>query len=259
MNPRTFLTRIPDIAPSTIQQDMYKFLQNADEYGEVHDITFKIGTKRFPVHRFICSARNMELLNSHIDSSDEVTLQFHPEIFNQLLLYVYTGTCNLLLCQKCPTELENLKEKNSNLSSDNSKSNKKDPVRLLQDCAKQLGVRTLQKILEDYYYHSGFIKCRSDKQYISCMVKFDRNSYLELYDVIIKTKNERELKAHKCVLVARSEYFNNLFSLRWAEVILTTIVGRHLFLFILVIISTSYFTCVLLFCGGTPFGIFIYR
>lgn len=193
---------------------MYKFLQNADEYDEIHDATFITDTKKFPVHRFICSAHSIEVF------SGAVTVDFHPEIFSQLLLYVYTGTCSLLLCQKCPTELEDLKEKQT--KSSNTKSGKRDPVRLLQDCAKQMGVRTLQKILEDYHCHNGFIKCKNDKKYISSMVKFDRNSCLELYDVIIKTKSAKELKAHKCILVARSEYFSNLFSLRWAEVTLTT-------------------------------------
>lgn len=218
MHPRTALTRIPLISPSTIQEDIKTFLMNSDEYDAIHDMAFKIGRKTFAVHRFIYFASNMESLDLKLDSSDKITVPLsgiHPEIFNQLLLYVYTGTCDLLVCQKCPTELEDLKIE----TNDASDSNKKDPVRLLQDCAKQLGFRTLQKLLEDYYYHNGFIKSRSNKTFVPKMVKFDRNSCSELHDVIIKTKNGKELKAHKCILVARSDYFNNLFSLRWTEVI----------------------------------------
>lgn len=221
-NPRNFLTVIPDISPSTIQQDMFTFLQNSDEYDGTHDIAFKIGYKIFPAHRFICSACKMESLDLHIDSFDKVTIELcdiHPEIFNQLLLFIYTGICDLLVCQKCPENLENLKVITKSPSDKNKSSfNKnKDPVRLLQECAKQLGFRTLQKLLEDYYCNSGFIKCRSEKKYVPKMLKFDRQSHANLCDVIIKTKNDNELRAHKCILIARSEYFNNLFSLRWAE------------------------------------------
>lgn len=208
---------------------MSNFLKSADECDGIHDVLFKVDKKIFPAHQFICSA-----LHSNTNLSNTPTIELsgvHHEIFNQLLNYIYTGTCDLLICQKCPTNLENLKVQTKTSPSDIT-NNKTDPIRLLQDCAKQLGLRTLQKTLEDYYYQNGFIKCRNAKKYVPKMIKFDWNSCLDFCDVIIKTKNDKQLKAHKCILVARSEYFSNLFSLRWAEVKLITILKKHsLYLF----------------------------
>jgi hypothetical protein len=39
-----------------------------------------------------------------------------------------------------------------------------------------------------------------------------------LYDVRIRSEDGKELRAHKCVLVARLDYFHNMLSGRWVEV-----------------------------------------
>lgn len=219
MNPRCFLTsNIPNILPSTIRQDMFKLLQDADQFDEIHDVIFKVDDKVFPAHRFVFSACDMELLNNKIHSSGKMVIELpdiHPDIFYQFLLYVYTGSCDLIVSQKCPARLEEICKKPKN-KNNTSCEKVKDPVRLLQECAKKMGFRTLQKLLEDYCYQNGYIKCRTDKYHLPIIIKFNRCS--EQSDVLVKTKNGKELAAHKCVLVARMEYFNNLFSLRWSEV-----------------------------------------
>lgn len=50
--------------------------------------------------------------------------------------------------------------------------------------------------------------------------QLDRNSYPELHDVTIKCANDWEVKAHKCVLVSRLQYFNVMFNSSWIEVTL---------------------------------------
>lgn len=215
MNPQFFLTYIPDILPQTIQQDMLKLLQEADEHDGIHDLVFKVDGKIFPVHRFVFSWCELELLDSQNGSSIELS-GIHPDIFYQLLLYVYTKSCDLIVNQKCPERLEEVCKMNKPDGKSGEKI--KDPVRLLQECAKKLGLRILQKFLENFYYNNGYIKSRNGKTYFPKFIKFNRNSHSHLYDVAIKTKNGKELKAHKCILIARMEYFNNLFSQRWSEV-----------------------------------------
>lgn len=56
-------------------------------------------------------------------------------------------------------------------------------------------------------------------------VKFDRHAFPELYDVTIQCVNNVELKAHKCILFARMEYFRMMFSNRWSD---TKIVHFHM-------------------------------
>lgn len=48
-------------------------------------------------------------------------------------------------------------------------------------------------------------------------MQFDRHILPELYDVTIKCANEREIQAHKCILVSRLKYFNMMFSSSWME------------------------------------------
>lgn len=220
-----FLTNVPEIQTQTIEQDMYRLLQEADECDHVHDVIFKVGKKVFPAHRFVLSRCSRESLDFEKELIQKAIIELpdiHPEIFQQFLLYNYTGTCDLLMCQKCPVELEKLFKniENSSTEEKNRKTNSgktKDPVRMLQECAKRLGFQSLQKRLEDFYYHNGYIKCRSEKRRYSEMLKFDKTLMPEFCDVIVKVRNKKELSAHKCILVARTEYFNNLFSMRWTE------------------------------------------
>lgn len=48
-------------------------------------------------------------------------------------------------------------------------------------------------------------------------MKFNRLSYPELYDITIKCADNREIKAHRCVLSSRLEYFNLMFNSSWSE------------------------------------------
>ncbi|KAJ7388445.1 hypothetical protein OS493_037607, partial [Desmophyllum pertusum] len=48
-------------------------------------------------------------------------------------------------------------------------------------------------------------------------VKFSRLNCPELYDVVIVSKEGTELKCHKCILVARLEYFHSMLASGWLE------------------------------------------
>lgn len=49
-------------------------------------------------------------------------------------------------------------------------------------------------------------------------IKLNRKSYQNLYDVTIMCANNRNIQAHKCVLVSRMEYFHWMFKNNWSEV-----------------------------------------
>lgn len=49
------------------------------------------------------------------------------------------------------------------------------------------------------------------------ILKLNRLMYPELYDVTIRCADNKEIKAHRCVLSTRLEYFNLMFNSSWSE------------------------------------------
>lgn len=199
-----------------MHQNMLKFLQESDEMDQIHDVIFKIKTQFFPAHKYIIASSSTKLLNlaTQTQNTNFVELtDVHPEIFHQMLTYIYTKSCDLIIPETAIPELDKLCNVDFN-----AVAKAKDPVRMLQECAKKYGVASLQKILENYRYQNGTVKRNSDSAVKIPELSFDRMQFPELYDVRIKTKHGKEIRAHKCMLVARMEYFANLFSIRWTEV-----------------------------------------
>lgn len=68
-------------------------------------------------------------------------------------------------------------------------------------------------------YEDGHIMIKQGCRLSSLAAPFlKRGDYQNLYDVRIRSKDGKELRAHKCVLVARLDYFHNMLSGRWVEV-----------------------------------------
>uniref|UniRef100_K1QTZ4 Inhibitor of Bruton tyrosine kinase n=1 Tax=Magallana gigas TaxID=29159 RepID=K1QTZ4_MAGGI len=130
-----------------------------------------------------------------------------------MLTYIYTDSCDLLqvgsafdfksvLTEKDCNENDfdgdfkgsfrgksayEVTQKKKGKEKKNAKTaSERDPIRLLQDMGKKFGVKGLAK--------------RSD-----------------LYDITIQAEDGMEVCCHKCVLVARLEYFHSMLSSGWVE------------------------------------------
>ena len=86
---------------------------------------------------------------------------------------------------------------------------------LLQEAAKSLGVFGLAKLCECFRVEEGMVVVKSRPP--PGKLDFSLKHLPELYDVTISCEEEREVPAHKCVLVARSDYFAGMFSSCWSE------------------------------------------
>ncbi|XP_053918216.1 inhibitor of Bruton tyrosine kinase isoform X2 [Cuculus canorus] len=114
-DPKTSLYEIPSVSSSRFGEDFGKLLDETDEMDSIHDVTFRIGTRTFPVHKYILAVRSGFFKNlfvsggNHLDTPDihrkdedavgcdlYVIEKVHPDLFAYLLQFIYTGTCDLL-------------------------------------------------------------------------------------------------------------------------------------------------------------------
>lgn len=225
-------------------------LEEANEEDLVHDVIFKVGHVNFAAHRYIIS-NNGGTLQKMMSNDKVVEIKdTHPDIFKEFLLWAYTGDCSLLNLGPCPKHLLNILipkvASNSLIDNEenqleetvdvnevsafdyykkNSKNNKevtsRDAIRLLQEFAKRFEIEDLERRLAKLTIRNGQIDYfKNYTDYFSYIAKktFNRSHFEDLYDIDVLTKGGHILHAHKCMLVARVEFFQKMYSSRWTTV-----------------------------------------
>ncbi|XP_027710579.1 inhibitor of Bruton tyrosine kinase isoform X3 [Vombatus ursinus] len=114
-DPKTSLYEIPTVSSSSFAEDFGTLLEETDEMDDTHDVTFQVGNKTFPVHKYILAMRSeffRKLFTSDgisVDCPDVyrkdedavgcdlfVIEKVHPDLFAYLLQFIYTDTCDFL-------------------------------------------------------------------------------------------------------------------------------------------------------------------
>ncbi|NXW56600.1 IBTK kinase, partial [Eurystomus gularis] len=114
-DPKASLYEIPTVSLSSFGEDFGKLLHETDEMDSIHDVTFQIGTRTYPVHKYILAVRSdffkklfvsngNQLDTPDVYRKDEdavgcdlyVIEKVHPDLFAYLLQFIYTDTCDLL-------------------------------------------------------------------------------------------------------------------------------------------------------------------
>ncbi|XP_063932773.1 inhibitor of Bruton tyrosine kinase [Zophobas morio] len=233
----------PQIIESEMKENLTRLLQECHENDDLHDVVFQVDHRYFPAHRYIMASKSTYFEKLLIDGDSLVALDgYNPIIFEQFLTYVYSGDCDLLRCGECEDRFKNLCEKqkenddsevnvqvdgklsafevyNSNKLKNQKQESKpskiKNPVRMLHEMAKKVGCAELCAILSNYEMQKFVIRKKTKKEVNLKPLQFDKVALSEFCDVTIKCADGKEVKAHKCILAAQSDYFNNLFSTRW--------------------------------------------
>lgn len=230
-----------------MSDNMQDLLSSADISDGVTDIEFKVSGRLFAAHKYILAARSRYFANLFIKKHDNlIELKgYNPAVFEELLMYIYTGRSELTevgdlktesLIQLCSknvkenlviSENEEYKDKSAfeyysekksaiNQSNDRKLDN---PVRMLHEMAKRFEIIELQKILSNLDMHKSTVRVKKGGQEVrKSPVVFSKSDCPELYDVEILCKDDRVLKGHKCILYARLDYFGSMFSSRWGGV-----------------------------------------
>ncbi|KAM9383444.1 inhibitor of Bruton tyrosine kinase isoform 2-T2 [Phaethornis superciliosus] len=114
-DPKTSLYEIPSVSLSSFGEDFGKLLDETDEMDSIHDVTFQIGTRTYPLHKYILSVRSDFFRKLFVSSDNQldtpdvyrkdedavgcdlyVIEKVHPDLFAYLLQFIYTDTCDLL-------------------------------------------------------------------------------------------------------------------------------------------------------------------
>ncbi|XP_033126307.1 inhibitor of Bruton tyrosine kinase-like isoform X2 [Anneissia japonica] len=87
------------------------------------------------------------------------------------------------------------------------------PVKLLQNAAKQFKVSQLVQRLDGVKVQNGQLHFKKSGKKLS----YNRNRCSYLSDVILEAEGGTTFRCHKCILVARLEYFNSMLASDWIE------------------------------------------
>ncbi|XP_058449485.1 inhibitor of Bruton tyrosine kinase [Malaya genurostris] len=202
-NSRRYLN-IPDLVEANY--DFGTLLAEAHDMDGVHDLIFVVEYQKFPVHRFIIYHRSRHLRKLIVKRPGESEIHLNgydglaAPIFELILRYIY---CNQMISRHDVVKLVKRLQPNSK----DEREGLDDMVTRLRKIFKQFEIGALNESL----------KILSDEPLIESFPKLPRNSYPELMDVTILLQDNQEIKAHKCVLISRLEYFNMMFSNTWTE------------------------------------------
>ncbi|XP_048351373.1 inhibitor of Bruton tyrosine kinase isoform X2 [Sphaerodactylus townsendi] len=141
-DPKTSLYEIPSVSLSNFAEDFGKLLMEATVTDTIHDVTFQVGARVFPVHKYLLAMRSdffRKLFTSDHDWLDPPDLyrkdgddvgcelfvieKLHPDLFMYLLQYIYTDSCDLLVYGHMPKMIykEKKEENEDTLISDFNK------------------------------------------------------------------------------------------------------------------------------------------
>ncbi|XP_060061411.1 inhibitor of Bruton tyrosine kinase isoform X1 [Erinaceus europaeus] len=273
-DPKTSLYEIPTVSSSSFYEEFGKLLRETDEMDNIHDVTFQVGNRLFPAHKYILAVRSdffqkLFLSNSTVDFTDVyrkdedsvgcqlfVVEKVHPDMFEYLLQFIYTDTCDFLThgfkprlnFNRIPEESQgtsnsylnkmNFHEVNQKSAFEVYKSNQEHTVSERQKSkpksskkGKNVGeddpVRMLQNVAKKFGFSnlsSRLDGVKFENEKINVIVKktgnklkLNQKKCSFLCDVTMKSADGKEFPCHKCVLCARLEYFRSMLSSSWIE------------------------------------------
>nr|XP_005596865.2 inhibitor of Bruton tyrosine kinase isoform X3 [Equus caballus] len=274
-DPKTSLYEIPTVSSSSFFEEFGKLLRETDEMDNIHDVTFQVGNRIFPAHKYILAVRSdffQKLFLSNgttLDFTDVyrkdedsagchlfVLEKVHPDLFEYLLQFIYTDTCDFLThgfkprinLNKKPEEYQgtlnshlnkmNCHEDNQKSAFEVYKSNQAHTINEKQKSkpksskkGKSVGEDDPVKMLQNIAKKFGFSNLSSrldgvrfENEEINVIAKntgnkqkLNQKKCSFLCDVTMKSVDGKEFPCHKCVLCARLEYFRSMLSSSWIE------------------------------------------
>ncbi|KAM5326360.1 inhibitor of Bruton tyrosine kinase [Glossophaga mutica] len=274
-DPKTSLYEIPAVSSSSFFEEFGKLLKETDEMDSMHDVTFQVGNRIFPAHKYILALRSdffqklflsdgtaLDFTDVYRKDEDAVGCplfvveKVHPDLFEYLLQFIYTDTCDFLThgfkprinLNKKPEEYQgtlnshlnkvNPHEDNQKSAFEVYKSNQAHTIsekqkskpkssKKVKSSGEDDPVGMLQNVAKKFGFStlsSRLDGVRFENEKINVIAKktgskpkLNQEKCLFLCDVTMKSVDGKEFPCHKCVLCARLEYFHSMLSSSWIE------------------------------------------
>ncbi|XP_054736672.1 inhibitor of Bruton tyrosine kinase [Anastrepha obliqua] len=201
--------KTPNLTPE--KYSFKKLYNEMDEFDAIHDVVFHVDSETYAAHKLFVYARAPGLRNI-LKTYDEkhIYLNFKlmtGKMFELMLKHIYTN--------QFPNEndLDNIQH---SLGPD-CPAERIDVCRLFLHFVEKFKIKNLADFLQSVLRQSPF---HLPQMMDVSKYRFNRlyhSDFPELYDVNIICGDDVVIPAHKCILVARLEYFNMMFTHTWAE------------------------------------------
>ncbi|XP_004537512.1 inhibitor of Bruton tyrosine kinase [Ceratitis capitata] len=188
-----------------------KLYNDVDIFDAVHDVVFHVDSETYAAHKFIIYARAPglgDILKSYEDK--EIYLNFKlltGKMFEIILKHIYTN--------QLPSE-EDFDNIQHSLGPD-CPTDGGDVCKLFLKYVEKFKLPNLANYLKSYLLRSPFYLPQYPDKSVCRFDRLHHGDFPELYDVRIICGNDVVIPAHKCILVARLDYFNMMFTHTWAE------------------------------------------
>ncbi|KAH8400712.1 hypothetical protein KR009_000515 [Drosophila setifemur] len=189
------------------EQSFKKLLHETSDSDAVHDVVFHVDGETFPAHKFIVYSRApglRDLIRQYLEK--DIYLNFEnltAKMFELILKHIYSSYWSTEDDIDCiqqsfyPTIPQNRTR----------------TCEMFLPHLEKFQLVELAKYVQSYVQEHQF-PLPSARQRFG---RLHRSDYPELYDMKIKCEDGQVLDAHKCMLVARLEYFELMFMHSWAE------------------------------------------
>uniref|UniRef100_A0A1B0BRM9 BTB domain-containing protein n=1 Tax=Glossina palpalis gambiensis TaxID=67801 RepID=A0A1B0BRM9_9MUSC len=200
----------------TLKQEEYTFkkLYNGiSEYDSVHDIVFHVDGDKFPAHKFIIYARapGLKAIISK-NGNKEIYLNF-PQLTAKIFEIIMKFAYNNYMPSREVLMLD-LEDIQNSMNPNERPDNLTDTLTLLINFVQLFQLNNFAKYLKSFNKEEYFGPDIKSKYRFN---RLRRTDFPELHDISIVCENSSEILAHKCVLVARLQFFEMMFTHTWAE------------------------------------------
>ncbi len=224
-----------NITKSTESESCFSYT-DPFSFQKSHDIELKYCGSVFCLNKFILFSRSPKFLerinpdklnSSQLDLESYFGRKYSEKLFKMLMQYIYTGRCSAELISSClkaggitsevtflkfiaefkDLAVEKFGFKELKLAIDQN---------IYTKLVKDLNINS-QSNEEKFKVAGSFMSGLINNSRHRKRLQFSRRMYLELHDCQIKCNKGEMIACHKCVLVGRCEYFQNMLLGSWIE------------------------------------------